>query len=86
MIFKLERKIKLANSEQSQLEKTIEQLQILNRLGRIEEGAMASVKKINFDELWSPWQTIILAFLVHLIPREREISVQRWNIYVVLPK
>ena len=78
--------MKLANSEQSQLEKTIEQLQILNRLGRIEEAAMASVKKINFDELWSTWQTIILAFLVHLIPREREISVQRWNIYVVLPK
>lgn len=51
MIFKLERKMKLANSEQSQLEKTIEQLQILNRLGRIEEAAMASVKKINFDEL-----------------------------------
>ena len=34
-----------------QLVKTIEPLQIPNRLSRIEEAAMASVKKVNFDEL-----------------------------------
>lgn len=53
--FQIEKKKKKLNyqiwSKLVQLEKTIEQLQIPNRLSRIEEVTMASVKKINFDEL-----------------------------------
>ena len=43
---------KFGSSYVVQLVKTIEPLQIPNRLTRIEEAAMASVKKkVNFDEL-----------------------------------